>query len=992
MANLTKLNYIQYLCEKRLKDLGLEKDSRYVLRLERELTNIDVQDLTDYVIKLIKAAITIEKHGSLVYYLLGVSKIDPIATNIDLAVKKLSSFPDIDSDFSINEREQVVKYFINKYGSDHVAPIGSYGQMKMKMVIRDVARIFDVDIHDTNEIAKNLSDEVDALTEEEFDAAIALEPGDENFVPALYELRKYFERHPEVRDIIFKLKGQLRHLTKHPAGVVATPGKIDESIPLMRHKNELITSWVDGIFRKDLQSSGFIKFDILGLKTLTIIKEILELIRSRKAYNKNADFDIESIDHGQYTSLLYEEFSSLLPLDGNDKIYEKFREADTNGVFQFECISGDSWIGNYRVRELYNKFTKDSKSVNKIGCVNIKRQCKIRQTIAAMKKKVATVYRIVVSKDNMCLESTMLHEYYTKRGWLKLQDIVVGDKVLIDQERCRTQYYCEAQNMTIDDPGVSDRCKHCTARKCTSQVLGKFKFYKQRYKFVTVKHIQLVGEKEVFDIGFGHEQHHNYVANGFVVHNSNLMKTLLKEIKPTTFADITTTTALGRPGPLDMGMHHEYTARKQGKGFNFGSPVIEKCLKESYGILVYQEDVMRLCNMVAGFPLDLTDTVRKNLMKSIRDTDARDKSVKERKKIHDMFIKGFEKNGLTEDIAESWWQSCVAFARYGFNKSHAVAYTILSYQMMWFKVYYPLEFFVVLFTNSPKEKFTGYFAEAMNKTINILPADISRSKDGFTIHSAENSIMFGLGHVVGVGPAIINVITQLQPFSSSDDFWQRTAAIKKIGKSAMTALINSHALDAFGSQNDLLDKYYKEIRGDTKWIRDVDYTDKRFEHEKFVEAYSLDWRTKLSEPQRLEITRLGAKLLTKLVQPRANFKRQVWGVITDIIKKTSKNGNEYYYVILTDSKFNIAKIRIPCYNRRCKKAFLLDHDLGKYKKVGIDDVIKMDNILVGEAETSEYMGRVFVDLVDICCIGNVYEKTIQQKERLAKYDDMFEKE
>jgi len=1165
---ITKLDYIQYLCERKLKNLSLENDE-YIQQLERELTNIDVQDLQDYVINLIKNKTKIDRHGSLIYYLIGVSDIDPIKNKIPIKVKKQSSFPDIDSDFSMNEREEVVKYFINKYGSDHVAPIGSYGQMKMKMVMRDIARIFDVDLNDTNEVVKNLGEDVDAMTEEEFDVAIAIEPGEDGFRNDLYELRKYLERHPEVREILFKLKGQLRHLTKHPAGVVATPTKIDETIPLMRHKDELITSWVDGITRKDLQSSGFIKFDILGLKTLTIIKEILELIRNRKSYNKNADFDLQSIDRGQITSLLYEEFSSKLPLDGNDIIYERFRNTDTNGIFQFECIAGDSWIGNYRIKELYKDFLRGP--VHKIGCVDIKKKRKIRQIVYAMKKQEREVYRVVVDYDNRCIETSILHEYYTPKSWKKLQDLKIGDKILIDTERCRTQYYCPVSQTVMDVLGIKTGCEECIKngkRICKTQVLKKFRQVKIRYKFVKIKQIDFVGLKEVYDIGFSNKQHRNYVANGFVVHNSNLMKSLLREIKPTTFNDITSTTALGRPGPLDMGMHHEYAQRKNGKKFDFGSPLIEKCLKDSFGILTYQEDVMRLCNIVAGFPLDLTDTVRKNLMKSIRDKDAKDKEAKQRKEIHEKFIRGCVERGLKEQIAESWWQSCVSFARYGFNKcltgdtvltrcngnqhtkrnitirelysayrsdtkvgqkyrrsgypiihsmidgrikiekikdivyngrkpvfrittdngfsikatdihrflsefgwkmvkdfnisdliaitlqeyddykrigyydmdrtkryekgfevtyakivsielvgiedvydvemygdehnfvangfishnSHAVAYTVLSYQMMWFKVYYPLEFYVVLLSNSIKEKFVDYFSEIMGKGINIVPANINKSKEGFTIHGEDNSIMFGLGYVIGVGPAIINVITQTQPFDSFIDFWHKTERIKKIGKSAIVALISAHAFDDFGAQNEMLEKYYKVIRQDTKWERDIDYNDRRYEHEQFVEAYSLDWRTKLSDKQKAEVTKLNAKLLTKLVQPKANMKKTIWGIITGIIEKTSKNDNNYFYVMLTDSKFNIVKIRIPCYNKRCKYAFILNQESGKYRKVPVQDVIKMDNILVGDAETSEYMDRIFIDLFDICCVGNVYEKTIEQIEKLAKYDKIAAEE
>ena len=324
------------------------------------------------------------------------------------------------------------------------------------------------------------------------------------------------------------------------------------------------------------------------------------------------------------------------------------------------------------------------------------------------------------------------------------------------------------------------------------------------------------------------------------------------------------------------------------------------------------------------------------------------------------------------------------------HNSHAVAYTILSYHMMWFKLYYPLEFYVVLFSNSLTDKFTAYFAEAMNKGINIVPADITKAKEGFTIHQGENSIMFGLSHIMGIGPSIVQVIFQSQPFSSFEDFWTKTSAIKKVSKSAMTALINAHAFDCFGKQNEIIEKYYHECRDAQHRVRDVDYENKQFEHDSFVEAYGLDWRTKLSDSQKEVLKSLGAKTLTKLVTPSLNLKRYVWGIITEIVRKTSKNGNTYYYVMLTDSKFNVVKVRLPIYNRRCKKAYSLNPNTGKYVKVDIETVIKLNNLLVGQAETSEYMDRIFIDLYDVCCIGNIYEKTIQQTERLKKYDELYE--
>ena len=988
---MEKVDYIQYLCEKKMLELGVDKDQRYIAPLERELANVAVQGIADYVLSLVNSK-TKADHPSLMYYLLGISEDDPIISGKKVRIKKNASFPDIDADFS-DGKDRVVEYFIDKYGKDRVACIGAYGQAKIKMVLRDIARIFDISLAETNDMAKALADDVDELPEAEFNRLIALGPNDEGFREDLYNLGQYLERHPEIKDILFQLKGQLRHLTKHPAGVVAVPTDIDETIPLMRHKGEMITSWVDGVTRKDLQMSGFIKFDILGLKTLTIIKDVIDLIRASKMYNPDADFDLASIEKGQMTSIFYDEFSTKLKVNGNDAIYTRFRDADTNGIFQFECISGETWIGNFRMKEVYERFMKGDKTLQ-VNSINLRTKERIRQPILAMKKQRRPLRR-VMCEGGISIDATDLHKFYTQYKWSELKDLKAGDKILFDFKRKRTQYACESCDDHIDHAGV---CKNCFAMGDRMLRVGKKRERKNRYGFIEIEEIRDVGEADVYDLAV--ERFHNYIANGFIVHNSRLMKQLLKDIKPTGFNDITASTALARPGPLRMGMHKEFAARKNGKKFEFGHPLIEQVLKDTQGVIVYQEDVMKICNIVAGFPLDLTDSVRKNLMKKTRDTENVKKSKKERGDIESQFLNGCLNNGLTAEVATELWNYCVKFSEYGFNKAHAAAYTLLSYQMMWLKHYYPLEFMVTLFSHSDKEKFTHYFSEAMNLGIKIIPTDINKASRGFSIHREgdQNYIMFGLAHIMGLGPAVIDIIEETKPFRSFKDFITRTSVSRKIPKQAIEALINAHAFDCFGTQNQIIEEYYLEVRDEktitisketgkrvkTPWQRDFDYNDKLYEHEKFVETYSLDWRINLTPRHKTLIKSHKAKSLVGVADPDIYLKKRVWGIITEITEKKSKSGNRYLYVMLTDAKFNTAKVRVPLYNRRAKMAWRFSQSLNDYEKVPTGDVMKLQNIIVCEVEASEFMERVFVDAFDIYCVGHVYEKSGEQNARIQE--------
>jgi DNA polymerase-3 subunit alpha len=240
--------------------------------------------------------------GSLVAYVMEITTIDPL--EYDLIFERFLnperiSLPDIDIDFDGNLRDKVIKYIREKYGEDSTAQIVTFGKMKAKLAIRDIGRVMEIPLSDVNRLAKMIPEgpKVELATE------IANNP----------ELQKEIKHVPETKklmDYALKLENTVRHTSMHAAGVVIAPGKLTEFMPLYKTKDDIVTQ-----FEKDeVEEIGLLKMDILGLKTLTIIKKIIGEVREIEGVT----IDLENI-----------------PLN-DEKTFKVFQEGDTDGIFQFE--------------------------------------------------------------------------------------------------------------------------------------------------------------------------------------------------------------------------------------------------------------------------------------------------------------------------------------------------------------------------------------------------------------------------------------------------------------------------------------------------------------------------------------------------------------------------------------------------------------------------------------------------------------------------------
>ena len=300
---------------------------------------------------------------------------------------------------------------------------------------------------------------------------------------------------------------------------------------------------------------------------------------------------------------------------------------------------------------------------------------------------------------------------------------------------------------------------------------------------------------------------------------SNLANDKLRAMHCDRFEDLVATNALIRPGPLDSGMTDVYIRRKLGKEqVRYPHPSLEKALAPTYGVIVYQEQVMQVATALAGYTLGEADVLRKAVGKKIAELIREELG---------RFIERSVERGVERRVAEDLANQLETFGRYGFVRSHSVAYSIISYQTAWLKAHYPAEFMAALLSSvldrtDDVVKYIGEcrelprWVERLEEPIEVLPPDVNESGWKFTV-TDRGQIRFGLGAVRGVGHGAVDSILTARgeaPFSSLFDFLERIDT-RALNKRACEALIAAGALDAFGHRSQLLaglDTAYAEVQ------------------------------------------------------------------------------------------------------------------------------------------------------------------------------------
>jgi DNA polymerase-3 subunit alpha len=514
--------------------------------------------------------------GSIVAYSLRITDIDPL--KFDLLFERFLnperiSMPDFDVDFCFERRGEVIEYVTHKYGNDRVGQIITFGTLKAKAVIKDVARALDIPFEDANNIAKLIPEDPKMTLETAF-----------NLEPKLLSLASD-ERYSELFRIGSRLEHLHRHSSLHAAGIVIGKSELTDFVPLYKDPK---TGMVATQYTMDhLEKCGLVKMDFLGLKTLTLIKNTLKLLKKRGI-----------------------ELSEDAIPDSDKKTFRMLGEGKSTSIFQFE---------------------------------------------------------------------------------------------------------------------------------------------------------------------------------------SQGMRNILKRTKPASIEDLIALNALYRPGPMDY--IDKFIDSKNGKTpISYPHPSLEKYLKGTYGVIVYQEQVMQVAREVAGYSLGRADLLRRAMGKKKAEILEKERAP---------FIEGASQRGYSAEEAEKIFEILVPFAGYGFNKSHAAAYSVVAYRTAYLKANHPAEFMAANLTNeiTNSAKLTEYIGEARTMNLKVLPPDLNRSDAAFSV--SDGKIVYGFLGIKGVGQGLADTIVAERDahgsFSTFIDFLGRLGN-SGLNKKTLESLILAGCFDSLGNK------------------------------------------------------------------------------------------------------------------------------------------------------------------------------------------------
>ncbi|MCX6812867.1 MAG: DNA polymerase III subunit alpha [Candidatus Azambacteria bacterium] len=440
---------------------------------------------------------------------------------------------------------------------------------------------------------------------------------------------------------------------------------------------------------------------------------------------------------------------------------------------------------------------------------------------------------------------------------------------------------------------------------------------------------------------------------------SSGMRRYLKELRPTELEDIIVMVALFRPGPIEL--IPSYILRKHGKEkVSYLHPKLEPILKNTYGIAVYQEQLMQIANQLAGFTLAEADILRKAVGKKIK------KLLNEQS---EKLINGMVDNGIPKSIAEKIWQYVEPFARYGFNRSHAACYAMIAYQTAYLKANYPREFMTSLLNaeSSNLDRIAIIMAEAKKMGIDILPPDINESLENFTLIKDEKTkIRFGFSAVknlsTNTAKSIINEREKNGGFLNLQNFLERILP-SDLNKKSLEALIKCGTLDVF-NERQLLNNNMEEL---LRYLRDTHKSVSSLQIGLF-ESYStvVPLKLKNTEPvtkkEKLalekeflglytsehpmqdyrEIMEKKSLMIQKIKPALVGQKIAIGGLISGIQKFVTKNGRLMLFTKLEDWANKIEVVVFPD---------ILEKN---------PDIWREDNIVIVQGKVSERNGTLSI--------------------------------
>jgi len=401
----------------------------------------------------------------------------------------------------------------------------------------------------------------------------------------------------------------------------------------------------------------------------------------------------------------------------------------------------------------------------------------------------------------------------------------------------------------------------------------------------------------------------------------------LKQLKPTEFEDIVAMIALYRPGPISL--IPKYIQRKEKKRkIEYLHPKLKPILKNTYGIMIFQEQLMQIAQKIAGFSLAEADVLRKAVGKKIKSLLL---SQKEK------FIQGAIKNEVKKEAALKIWNWILPFARYGFNRAHSCSYATIAFQTAYLKAHYPIEFMAALLTSekADTERIGFLITETRKMGIEVLPPDINESFRNFSVIPKTKKMRFGLFAIKNVGENVVNSIISERkakgPYKSIDDFISRMEP-KALNKKSLESLIKAGVFDKFAERNQLLsnlEKLLERCRENQKITISGQKT--LFDETKLKSNLNLPSAEPATKSERLNwekellglyVTSHPLEDFQKILEKKAmkiseltpfldNRRIRIGGIISKIKKILTKNGKPMLFMNLEDLTDKIEVIVFP---------------------------------------------------------------------------------
>ena len=751
--------------------------------------------------------------GSLLAYTLGITTVDPIENGLYFGrflTPERIDWPDIDMDFEDSRRHEVVQHLKDLYGEDKVANIVTYGRMKGKLILKDVARVFNVPYHEVN----NITDFI--VQRSGGDARVSFTVQDA--VKSFKEVKQFADKYPEVMKYAQKLEGQVRQKGIHAAGIVVSEKPIEEVCPVELKDGKVVTSF-DG---PAAENAGLLKLDILGLKTMTIIKETLKNIKD----STGEDIKLEEI--------------SL----ADKGVFKQLTDGLTAGVFQLETKNMTKLCRKVEVDTF-----EDIVNINALGRPGTMRSGATARYIAIKHKKTnpdyihpamkpiteptysimlfqeqimrvladignfdwanVDIHRKIISKSqgtaafekarNRFVKGAMENGISEKMGnKLYTQMIQFGSYCLTGDTiiyRCSSNQYA-GRELTIKEAFDNQKSQNFKNRGLKVLSMDKDNFV----RYNTIKKIWGTGKKEVFWIKTVSNKTirasagHRFLVNG-----------KWTQVKDISVGDNIRVSDLKLPKNITGNGHGKggfgelCPNKRKGEGKTPALAAQRKRLKEKYSNLCQKCGSDKFCEM-HHVDENISNNSDENTLWLCRKCH-RTIHNKMNPKIFSRFQKGYytqdeeileikfvgERETYDIEMVEEP-RNFIAngfVSHNSFNKSHAAAYSTISYWCGYLKNNYPNEFFAAALSHA-EGKEQEYIKEARKLGVQIHPPDINES--GFNFVSKNNKILGSLRGIKGLGDKGIKAIVEHKPYKNFQDFLDKIPK-GKINKKSIEALI-----------------------------------------------------------------------------------------------------------------------------------------------------------------------------------------------------------